>query len=192
MEAQIDIPDAFVELWKDVVGYEGLYQVSNLGRVRSLPNSHHLDSIIMRQSKGKVGYMRVPLAKNKTHRMKLVHRLVAEAFIPNPKNKPQVNHKNGRKDCNIVSNLEWATRSENQKHAYRELGRVNKGGCRPRPIICVEMGRVFESVIQASRVTGIDQWNIGSVASHRPRIQKGRVYYKQTAGGYHWRYIDGN
>ena len=180
------------EEWRDVVGYEGKYQVSNLGRVRSLPNSHHQDVIIMRQSKGNAGYMRVPLANNKTHKMGLVHRLVAEAFIPNPENKPQVNHKNGRKDCNIVSNLEWVTRSENQKHAFRVLGCVNKGGCKPRRIICVETGRIFASVKEAERATGIDAWNMSSVAAHRTRVQKGRTYCKKTAGGYHWRYADGN
>lgn len=103
-----------IEIWKDVVGYEGLYQVSNNGRVKSLTNTcirkTHLDAN---------GYELVTLNKNgrKTH--KRIHRIVAEAFIECPNTKLDVNHKDGNKLNNSVENLEWCTRSQNVTHAFR-------------------------------------------------------------------------
>lgn len=110
------------EIWKDVQGYEGQYKVSNLGRVKSIKRK--LDSgrsvsekILNSSSKKKTqdGYLMVALA-GKTFR---VNRLVAAAFIPNPNNKPVVNHIDGDKENNKADNLEWATISENMLHAYR-------------------------------------------------------------------------
>lgn len=104
-------------IWKDIEGFEGLYQVSNIGKIKSLytnketfgsPHSH--------------GYKIVSLTKNKKHSKRYIHRLVADAFIPNPDNKPQVNHIDGDKTNNCVKNLEWSNNSENNKHSYRILG----------------------------------------------------------------------
>lgn len=119
------------EVWKDVVGYEGLYQVSNLGRVKSLArfklNHGKLKPIperilkpweMSKQTNGQA-YMMVSLYQNAKRKSALVHRLVAEAFIPNPENKPTVNHKNGDKYNNQVDNLEWMTQRENLLHAYK-------------------------------------------------------------------------
>lgn len=97
------------EIWKDVVGYEGLYQVSNFGRVRKI------EPVIIGQ--GGSRYKSVWLKKNNEKNFCSVHRLVAQAFIPNPENKKTVNHINGIKSDNRVDNLEWATYSENIKHA---------------------------------------------------------------------------
>lgn len=99
--------------WVDVDGYEGLYQVHAKGFVRNA-----VTGLKLKAGLGSVGYPTVVLVKNKQHKTYTVHRLVAKAFIPNPDNKEMVNHKNGNKVCNHFANLEWVTRSENEKHAY--------------------------------------------------------------------------
>ena len=106
-----------MEIWKDVIGYEGLYQVSNMGRVKSLRKGKRFNKI-MKQTPNYKGYLEISFCvKGKDKKFK-VHRLVAMAFIPNIDNKPLVNHKNGNKQDNIFSNLEWVTHGENLKHAY--------------------------------------------------------------------------
>lgn len=108
-------PDIDGEIWKQMTGYEGKYMVSNLGRIRSLLNGSKFYGIL-KPAIHKGGYLRVRLYDNKSL---LVHRLVAQTFIPNPKNKATVNHKNGNKKDNRVENLEWATQKENNRHAIR-------------------------------------------------------------------------
>lgn len=109
------------EIWESINGYEGLYDVSNLGRVRSLKRAT-TRGIVLKQTM-KHGYMHVCLSKENKPSTKSVHRLVAEAFIANPMNKPVVNHIDGDKTNNAVSNLEWATHSENELHSFRVLGK---------------------------------------------------------------------
>ena len=112
------------EIWKDVAGYEGLYQVSDKGRVRSvdhITNGHKYNGKIIKQRPDKDGYMIVSLSGRGRDKFKKVHRLVAIAFIPNPYNKPVVNHKNELKNCNESWNLEWMTVKENNNYGNRNL-----------------------------------------------------------------------
>ena len=118
-----------MEEWKDIKGYEGLYQVSNEGRVKSLERTwtcgennqtiRHNDEKPMKQVPIWNGYLRVCLSKDGNNKWYLVHRLVAEAFIDNPDNLPQVNHKNENKTLNSVENLEWCDRSYNINYGTR-------------------------------------------------------------------------
>ena len=117
------------EIWKDIKGYEGLYQVSNLGRVKKLKHTtfhsggnqysrfnykiEHKEKIVCSGDNGN-GYRYMPLHNGQTSKNFYVHRLVAETFIPNPNNLPEVNHKDGDKTNNCTANLEWCTRKENE------------------------------------------------------------------------------
>ena len=107
------------EIWKDIKNYEGLYQISNFGRVKSLPRKGTVKhERILKQCRDKYGYLQVIL-NNKTHKSCRIHKLVAQEFIPNPENKLTVNHKNGNKYDNKVENLEWNTIKENNDNAIR-------------------------------------------------------------------------
>ena len=104
------------EIWKPVVGYLGFYEVSNLGRVKSLKDNLGRDrELILKPQKNQNGYFIIDLKRS----TKLLHRIVAEAFIPNPENKPQVNHKDSNRGNYQISNLEWVTASENIQHGYK-------------------------------------------------------------------------
>lgn len=127
-----DLPD---EEWRDITNFEGLYQISNYGRIKSLSRIIHASDrdmyykdMIMKISKNNRGYYLISLFNTNTFKRYLVHRLVAQAFIPNPDNKPEVNHINPvTKDLcdNRVCNLEWCTSKENSQHSI-ELGRASK------------------------------------------------------------------
>lgn len=117
-----------MEVWKDVVGYEGFYQVSNLGNVKSFAREvpyktygtwkmRTVPGRIMKPYKNESGYLLVTLTKPDSRKLCKVHRIVAEAFIENPESKRCVNHKDGNKENNCVENLEWVTYSENMHHA---------------------------------------------------------------------------
>jgi hypothetical protein len=111
------------EQWKAVVGYEGLYEVSSLGRVRKGPRRGSgcvPGKILTLAVRGKRNsYVYLTLTKNNRHRKHYVHRLVAEAFVANPSHLPIINHKDGSKDNNDIGNLEWSSFSANLSHAYR-------------------------------------------------------------------------
>ena len=114
------------EVWKDIKGFEEIYQVSNFGRVKSLLRKRrnrngyfYIKEKILKQSINTYGYLQVCLYNNCERSVKRVHRLVAETFIPNPSNKPEVNHIDGNKTNNKIDNLEWVTSKENITHAFK-------------------------------------------------------------------------
>lgn len=171
-----------MEIWKDIKGYEGLYQVSNLGRIKSLGRTQRCQGNKQEYRKERImkqhlrgGYYQVSLCKNSKHKHFGVHRLVALVFLDNPEAKEEVNHKNGIKTDNRVDNLEWVTRSENAIHAYREL-KINPANA--RKIKCVETGKIYSSTKEAAKELKINLSQINNVIAKR--------YGCKTAGGLHW------
>ena len=161
------------EQWKDIIGYEGRYMVSDLGRVKSLPKNRHKSIIKKANSNGHKGYLALALSLDGKHKAKYVHILVAEAFIPKPLLKRTVNHKNGVKYDNRVTELEWATYSENHLHAYKELGKVShmvgkKGykhhNCK-RHVKCLNNGKTYSGVVEAGEDMGVDYRNVFKVCN---------------------------
>lgn len=167
-----------IEIWKEIPGYEGYYEASTYGRIRS----------IERISKGRWGYAhRMPhvLSPNDVHdgyqqvkfsidgvkSQPLVHRLVAITFIPNPLGLPQINHKDGNKSNNNVENLEWCSAAENSQHRSRVLKKWV--GHPKQPVKCLNNGIIYESSHHASRDLGIGQGGIFAVCQGK----------QATAGG---------
>ena len=172
------------EVWKDIKSFEGRYQISNFGNVRTLNWKKTGKIRLMSPAHTLNGYkmmvFRVSGAGSK-QKHPLVHRLVAEAFIPNPENKPYVNHIDGNKANNRVDNLEWVTRSENEKHKIYALGHPSGSMIPPKPIRCVETKKIYPSISEAARQTGCAQTTISSVVLKKK--------WHKTAGGYHWEYV---
>ena len=124
-----------MEIWKDVPGYENFYQVSSIGRIKSLPRRGRKQSRILKPTYDRKGYLGVDLFKDKERKRCRVHRLVALSFIPNPENKPEVNHIDGIKTNNVIENLEWNTTSENLNHRDENDLVNNKGEDNYRAIL---------------------------------------------------------
>lgn len=184
------------EIWKDVVGYEGLYQVSNFGRVKHLEytftncsGSHVVKEKIINSYLQNNGYRLCHLYKKNTRKMFLLHRLVAEAFIPNPNNYPIINHKDSNPQNCEVSNLEWCTYSYNAKYSYDTTNRKEKmnwkkgkENANSKPVYATDKdGNIlfhFDCIMDAQRSLGI--LNSGIVACLKRKTK--------TAGGYIWHY----
>jgi hypothetical protein len=120
------------EIWKSIKDYENLYQVSNLGRIRSMHSKWNNSGDKILCGRLHEGYYKIVLTKDGKASQKFIHRLIAEAFIPNPHNKPCINHINGIKTDNSIENLEWVTIQENCQHAHNTgLQPSRKGGNNP-------------------------------------------------------------
>lgn len=176
------------EIWKDIIGYEGLYQVSNFGRVKSCERFVFHFKGGMRKLKEKqrklildsYGYLIVDLYKEGKGQIKKVHRLVASAFIQNTENKKSVNHKNGIKSDNKVENLEWCTDSENQIHAFKNgLKKPQING--EKAVLMYQKGSgqfvmEFSSISNASRYLNCSNSDICSVLKGRQKSVRNNTF----------------
>ena len=173
-----------MEHWKEIAGYEGLYEVSDLGRVKSLKYGKEK---ILKPLKHTCGYLQVNLFKDGHGKAIYVHRIVAEAFIQNPNNLETVNHKDEDKTNNAVSNLEWMSKRDNDNYGTRNkrVSEANTNNQKRSKQVQMfdkytgELLTTFPSTREAERITGISN-------PHICECCKGKL---KSAGGYIWRYI---
>lgn len=166
--------------WLSIPGSPN-YSANRLGMVKG-PKK------LLEPQLGVGGYYYVNLYKDRKIKRCRIHRVIAEVFVPNPENKPQVNHKDGNKGNNRADNLEWATASENQLHKCHVLGKlpVNLDEARKihikrcsKSVICIETGEKFPSIKSAAKSSGLWAQNIHKVCHG----------VLKTTGGYHWRFV---
>lgn len=172
------------EIWKDISGYEGLYQVSNFGRIKS----YHRGKTSVLAGTPNNGYIRIRLCKDGIRgNLILIHRLVCVAFIPNPENKPCVNHIDGNPSNNNVNNLEWCTSSENELHSHRVLkkpttkywlGKKGKLHYWSKPIICIQTNKRYDCAKEAAHELNLQGANICKVLNGQ----------RNHTGGYTFKY----
>lgn len=165
------------EIWKDIDGYDGRYQVSNMGRVKSVKPRGEDIEIVFSCCPNAAGYPVVNLQKDKKKKTFFVHRLVALAFIPNPNNFKLINHKNEIKSDNRAENLEWCDAKYNSQYSYRLHSNVRNRGKRVR---CVETGIVYPSIGNAGFCLNTNYQNISRACRIKTR----------TAASYHWEFVE--
>lgn len=159
-----------LEFWKDIAGFEGLYQVSNVGQVKSVKSG----KILKPNSNNTGGYLKVALSKNGKVKRFYVHQLVAEAFLPNEDELPQIDHISGDKTDNRVANLQWISQVEN-------LRKKETGIMIPRRVQCVETGEIFETVTDAAKAV-----------NRSPKTMSAHLVGRnKTCADLHFKYYDG-
>lgn len=185
------------EAWKPIKDYEGLYEVSNLGRVKSFNYRGTGNEKILKNIKCNNGYLMVGLTKNRKQKLFYVHRLVAEAFIPNPNNLPCVDHINTIRTKNEVGNLRWVTHEENNnnpltKKKYSENHREQTGEKNPmrdyccKGVYCVELNISFNSIKEASKELNISSQSICNALNG---FSKSAGRHPITNEKLHWKYV---
>ena len=179
------------EEWRDIKGYEGKYQVSNLGRVKSLNYNHTKKEEILSNVPDAQGYLKVNLYKNGKKRTFTIHKLVAFHFIDNPSNYKEINHLDENKQNNIVDNLEWCTRKYNQNYGTRnkrvsEKIKGSKNGS-SRKVQCITTGKKFNTLKEAAEYYSINIDNISKCCRGK---QKSAGKHPDTGEKLKWRYID--
>ena len=163
------------EIWKPIKDYENYY-VSTLGRVKSTKQWNGSCERILKQGISNKGYSVVALCKNGKPKSFNVHRLVANAFIPNPNNFDQINHINENKTDNRVENLEWCTSSYNMAYGTRLSKQIKKCS---KPVLCVETNIIYPSAADAARKLSLNQGNISNCCLGK----------NKTCAGFHWYYV---
>lgn len=151
-----------LETWRDVVGFEGLYVISNLGKLKSIDRKiktkdgwcFFRKGIDITIRKNNFGYYDTRLCKNGSKKSVFLHRIIAEAFIPNPDNLPMINHINGIKTDNRIENLEWVSASENSKHAY-DVGLRKNPRHSHRQVIDTCINKLYASIREAATANNI-------------------------------------
>ena len=181
------------EVWKDINGFEGIYQISDKGNIRSLDRKIICSNGSVRFQRGseikpyinKQGYRTVVLHNNGKHKMCRICRLVAETFIQNPQNLPQVNHKDENKGNDEKENLEWCTCLYNLTYKNLHHRRNNKNNKKSKPVAQIKDGKiikVFPSIREVERVLGFQNGNISQCCNGKTK----------TSYGYEWSYLKGD
>lgn len=169
-----------MEIWEPIIteyeDYTGLYEISNKGRIKALTYKGKKKEHILKPRKNLKGYEMVKLIKSGIGKEKLVHRLIAEAFIPNPENKPYIDHINTITNDNRIENLRWVTAKENINNPITR----NKIGAKGKAVICVETQEIFKNAKQASEKMNLNRVSVSNCLKNS----------KSTCGGYHWEYIE--
>lgn len=173
-----------MENWKEITGYEGYFEVSNLGNFRSKDRVIKYKQNGTRNYPGKSlktetiveGYQRIVLMKDGIKKRFMCYKIVAQEFIPNPNNKPFVNHIDGNPANNKVENLEWCTQEENEQHAVNILGKTMKGKTFPKKVKCLETDIVYNSMNQCINAIG----NNACIEGLNKAIKTNRQYHGYT------------
>lgn len=179
------------EVWIDVIGYDGFYKISNFGNIKKCLCKNQFGIFKIERTispyKNEKGYLKVGFVKDKKRKIEKLHRVVAFHFLDNPENKPEINHKDGDKLNNHVSNLEWCTRSQNIKHSWENglsIKRFGKDNHSSKSVDQFEIDgsfiRTWECMSDAGRANGISSSKICCVC-------KGT---RITAGGFKWSYTN--